>query len=105
MEDKNWGWDPTDRRANGEKKEHIKGIAQNNLGLSSVLCNTNILLRLPVEMEGFVCWKPRGTIKYVGFFLINKPFSFHVPMSLTPGCDPQRGCVMGVLQGSRPEIW
>lgn len=68
MEEKNWGWDPTDRRVNGEKKENIKDIAQNNLGLSSVLWNTNILHTLPVEMGGFVCWEQRGTTKYIGFF-------------------------------------
>lgn len=33
------------------------------------------------------------------------PFSFHVLMSLTAQHDPQRGCMMGVLQGSSPGIW
>lgn len=105
IEETNWGWDPTNSRANGEKKEDIKDIAQYNLGLSSVLCNANILLTLPVEMGGFVCWMQRGTTKCTDFFLIIRPLSFHVSMSLTAGCDPQGGCVMGVLQGSRPGIW
>lgn len=105
MEEKNWGWDPTDRTANGEKKEDTKDIAQNNLGLKYVLCNTNILLMFPVDMGGFVCWKQRDTTKYIRFFLIIMPFSFHVLMSLTAQHDPQRGCMMGVLQGSSPGIW
>ena len=41
MEEKKQGWDPTDRRADGEKHADMETIAKGSLGLSCVLCNTN----------------------------------------------------------------
>lgn len=99
-----WGRDPRDRRANGEKKEDIKDIAQNNLGLSSVLCNTNILFTLQLKWEVLSAGCKEALPNTQVFILIIMPFSFHVPMSLTAWCDPQGGGVMGVPQGSSPGI-